>query len=787
MGSFIAIAEKLKVEMSKGKTVTRKVVSMLFIGPPQTGKTTVMKRIQNPELTAQPTSSSTPIAEGPIRVTIEKAVPTMAICQDREWITRSFKEEKSDLLSSALPADVDVKPINVPSHTSQSAEHVVSEEDTSKPTTTYKQSQRSIFRGFRRQRHHQQRLTRSDSILSTSSAISVTFETPEDMFREIISLKNPKEAKGNDSISLQVLDTGGQPEFMEILPLLLTCPSLIVLVFNMNSELTDRYTVEYLSPDGPIAVPYESSFTVEEVMLQALSSVSYSTTPPLSSTSQQMFEKERIQSVAVFVGTHLDQVSEDKVDKINDLLTCKLQNVSVPDCKIISYKSTDPAPSYRSFFALDNTIPHDPQLITLRNVLTEVLDEEFGSCDVPRSWLMFYLSVRSTQARILTLRHCRKIAGECGISEDSELRLTLWFLSKYWGVFRYFPEVHGLEETVIVDLQILFDAITKLIVYAFEFNEATQVSNTDILIKESGRFPLRDLEHLLKMKDFKSNQEVSVDNFIELLEHMHIIASVCDDTNKAKEYFVPCVLKSYPVETLIPNSKQAIPPLLVTFECGYCPLGMFNALAVSLSKCRTWHMVRFNRLDDNTRLYRNKLVYYVGEAEDKLTLIAHPKFFEIQLERVVKSMKNINHVCNDVRITIEQSIEHIKSFVPSFEQSFHHLAFHCDGDHSTVGSVAVVHPAVIQTPSKEVPCPSIVRCSITERASPLSNKQLLWFGNESSLVSVSGVIVCGTLNYYPLLFLYLQEAIEDIDLECVDDKELSEYDDSEDTIQFVVK
>ena len=65
---------------------------------------------------------------------------------------------------------------------------------------------------------------------------------------------------------------------------------------HMNTELTDRYTVECLSPDGSKAVPYESSFTVE-VLLQILSSVAHlsSISPPLSSTNQPLFEKERAQ------------------------------------------------------------------------------------------------------------------------------------------------------------------------------------------------------------------------------------------------------------------------------------------------------------------------------------------------------------------------------------------------------------------------------------------------------------------------------------------------------------
>ena len=91
--------------MRKRKTVRRKVASVLFIGPPQTGKTTVMHRIQDPALIAPTESTSTPIAEGPIHVAIEKAVPTMALFEKHDWTVQTLKEEKSHLLSCTLPPD----------------------------------------------------------------------------------------------------------------------------------------------------------------------------------------------------------------------------------------------------------------------------------------------------------------------------------------------------------------------------------------------------------------------------------------------------------------------------------------------------------------------------------------------------------------------------------------------------------------------------------------------------------------------------------------------------------
>ena len=231
-----------------------------------------------------------------------------------------FKRGKSRLLSCTLPSDEPSEVLSI-ENTVDAMEDIGVTKDAEemqaspKVPTTSKQPRKGLFRGLVRRRRHEQKLARSDSISSVTSALSITFETPEDMYRELLLVKNRKRSKDDNCISLHLLDTGGQPEFMDILPLLLSCPSLIVLVFNMNTKLTDRYIAEYVSPDGSRAVPYESSFTVEEVLLQTLASVAHSSSVslPLSSGNQPLFEKDRLQSVALFVGTHLDQVSKEQV------------------------------------------------------------------------------------------------------------------------------------------------------------------------------------------------------------------------------------------------------------------------------------------------------------------------------------------------------------------------------------------------------------------------------------------------------------------------------------------
>ena len=107
-------------------------------------------------------------------------MPT-TVWQDHEWIALSF---------SALPTGIHEKNSVVPGHTTGYAtrgESVAS--DASQPTTTNKQYWQGIFQCFRKQRRHRQHLTRSDSVLSTLSAISETLKPLGTL------LQNRKEAK----------------------------------------------------------------------------------------------------------------------------------------------------------------------------------------------------------------------------------------------------------------------------------------------------------------------------------------------------------------------------------------------------------------------------------------------------------------------------------------------------------------------------------------------------------------------------------------------------------------
>ena len=161
--------------------------------------------------------------------------------------------------------------------------------------------------------------------VSTSSVPG--FKAPLDIFKE--ALKSEKcgevEAILKDSFTIYFTDTGGQPG-----------PSLFFLVFKLIDDLNQRYRVQYVS-SSQTSRPYESSFTVKEVLLQSLASIASTCSYP-SYTSKKMVT---IQPQVVLVATHEDQASEAQIRAIQQELKETLEKTEYYRKNILVFASED--------------------------------------------------------------------------------------------------------------------------------------------------------------------------------------------------------------------------------------------------------------------------------------------------------------------------------------------------------------------------------------------------------------------------------------------------------------
>ena len=100
------------------------------------------------------------------------------------------------------------------------------------------------------------------------------------------------------------------------------------------------------------------------------------------------------------------------------------------------------------------------------------------------------------------------------------------------------------------------------------------------------------------------------------------------------EYFMPSILRGVKAEKLNICSCFSDPAtLLLCYECGYIPLGLFSAMITNILslKLKDWD------LNEET-MHRNKIVFRVGTDNDIVTLISRPKYIKIIVSRECDSI-----------------------------------------------------------------------------------------------------------------------------------------------------
>ena len=111
-------------------------------------------------------------------------------------------------------------------------------------------------------------------------------------------------------VLLNIIDIGGQPGFMEMLPFLSKGPGMFLAFFPLDKDLDELYEVSYERDQDKIT-PYQAKYTIRETLSQILSAISHHITIDsyLDSKIADKVEHFRdLQAVVSLVGTYQDKL-----------------------------------------------------------------------------------------------------------------------------------------------------------------------------------------------------------------------------------------------------------------------------------------------------------------------------------------------------------------------------------------------------------------------------------------------------------------------------------------------
>lgn len=117
---------------------------------------------------------------------------------------------------------------------------------------------------------------------------------------------------------------------------------------------------------------------------------------------------------------------------------------------------------------VDNFFGDEKEVARCHQVLEKAIKKHFKEIEIPIAWLIWSFCIRSRKAQTISLECCELLAKKLNIS-PVELQEALWFLHHCVGLLLYYPEIEELRDTVICDIQVVFDSASNLINSTFTF------------------------------------------------------------------------------------------------------------------------------------------------------------------------------------------------------------------------------------------------------------------------------------------------------------------------------
>ena len=679
---FINFIDNVKFflkQCQKDGTVDILPVKCVLTGLPRVGKTSFLKRVQqkmNSRTVHHNKEEVIPSTgfEAPITVNIAEEATTIstATINKGHWVVTDDLHEQGNILMSSL------RPQN---------DNLAQQRDITQPDNKTPSPQRSAPVSLT-----ESLPPPSTSILKSTSRIIVSdFKSAKMMMEDAVWQRPAKEFEdGGTPTQLSFIDTGGQIEFQELLPPLLHGPAIHLIFFNAFSSLFKAVEVEYRHPDSNISsVKYETSSSSIEIIQQLL--VSF----------YGISQKDNSKSVACLFSSYIDQFSSNPDERAQQLKEVS-DSLRKQFCDTSFYKNNYLAQPIKEecpyiFQPLDNIGCPEDELEKAQQFILSVVKESFTPVSLPVKWATFHLALRNEYEKspgVCTMEQCSRLADDCRIPAE-HLPFVLEFFHFTLGTILYYKDIISLKDFVIVNPNILFSGISKLV--ALYFIGSGERYGTTQSIRQTGEVSKSNLQ---LNEPLSENCPLTSQHLVDLLAHYKLLVS------KESTYLMPCLLlpDKEVVSSLVSLDVLSLstPPLLILFEEGFVPIGLFSGMVNVLSE--RWDLDESNR-------FRNRVKFTTppGYVEIRQCL----KYIEIRAERMSSYYKKIQEEAM-------KCIESVISVQPHIKETKYLIGFYCPGSLSTHLHVCRYSCSF----DKALVCTNDPKCFDSK---PLSPKHHLWF------------------------------------------------------------
>ena len=558
--SFVEVYRKKLLKALKEGHVTVKYSKFSLSGPPGSGKSSVLKLLNDEEPVL--THDSTPVVSEPTPRQLNTTNLIEGGRGDKEWNIVDLESLK----------DMAAKQLKI---------HVVKPSDKTDPDTdtdTDPDTDPDTHQSIHQHTDHSSSGYSSQSPLSTSTPPSDT-RIASKVSQEVLDIPS------SDLDSLPSLgevhwiygvDSGGQAAFLDIAPALLRYNSVNILLHKLKESLNDHPQFFYSVDGDTVGKPIKRQMTHLQLLhssIRSLASVPSCSVPAGSATTNIS------KSIFLILGSFFDEIGKQSLAEKNEILWNKFEDY-VREGLLKVYRVGEESIIYPVV-----TIDRGDEAKAIAKEIRSLIREKYIEASVPIRWFLFQLELKETHqdSSIIAMSKCIEVGHSLGM-DPKDVKAALQYYHDL-TIILYFPSV--LPHVVFLHPQPLFKKLSDLISVSFTDTPVdlkkvkpghSIPDHWHLMLKKEGKFDKKLLECLSQgfTKDFTPS------DFLSLMESLLIIGPV-----EENQYFIPCVLETCAVDVLEKMRREfseSCDPFVLSWEGNIIPQGMYPALVVSLLK-----------------------------------------------------------------------------------------------------------------------------------------------------------------------------------------------------------
>ena len=538
---------------------------------------------------------------------------------------------------------------------------------------------------------------------------------------------------------ITILDTGGQPEYIMLLPAINSIPTINFVVHDLTKNLEDTVQVRYKRKGHDEAPTYFLNYSyldmIQLLMCFITDSVEPSTEVEHTETQYVKAKKSHIS----FIGTHYDEIGKrDEKEKAEIMKTVNKKLYSIAKERNCCEYLLQPKNSI--IFPVDNTTAGNSETegaeVEIIRQEVEKLAENTEDIELPIKWMYLELEIQELRdIKYMSYEEYEKMAKENAFIADKEEIIASLEYFHVLGVVLHFK----LCNWVIINHQWLFTNLAEIMHLSAEDIHFTKdslemFSDNRLLAKyllDEGRIDLK----------VKGISKTELQNFFKILENLKVITTVTieQDIKKVEYYYLPCSLPS--TMQYSDNCRFLLSePLLIRFKSGFLPRGFFCSLVAHLLE-KLPERWKHQLGSGTTKYYSNVITFRISDENcNEVFLRLHDKIYYLELQ--------VRHFDRDVDRSHQSKIVHVMQKLIKdvcnqlhFDHGRLEYGFFCHSDdtYSTDDHIVVFNP--------DKPLERVLECSKRPpHKTYIGKSHKVWFSKVCNLNCIND-------NYFVCLYM----------------------------------